>query len=278
MCELLTISSQYPANMGFSLKRLASHSQNCENDIFSNPDGWGVAYYDDKDVSLLREPQSANDSELVRFIENHIPATQLLISHIRKATQGNRALKNTQPFTRELAGRMHVFAHNGNLPGIHKETEFSLNHFHPIGETDSEHAFCYLLDKLKPLWLDYKYTLRAPSIRRRFDVVSEFAERLRQFGPANFVYSDSDVCFAHADKRIQEDCEIKPPGLHILSRLCDMKKSDANKHTHGLNIHNTVKEQKILIVASVPLTTDEKWQAVTEGEVLVFSHGEIIKI
>jgi len=276
MCELLTISSQYPANMGFSFKRLASHSQNCDNDIFSNPDGWGVAYYDENDVTLLREPQSANNSELVHFIENHIPATQLLISHIRKATQGHRALKNTQPFSRELAGRMHVFAHNGDFSAIHKNVEFPLTHFQPVGDTDSEYAFCYLLDTLRPLWLNRKHPNKPPSIQRRYDLISAYAEQLRQLGPANFVYSDSDVCFAYADKRIQKDCEIKPPGLYLLNRICKMSHNDSNKYTHGLNIQQSHKKQEILIVASVPLTKSEKWQALESGELLVFSKGKRI--
>jgi len=276
MCELLTISSQYPANMGFSLNRLASHSQYCDNEIFSNPDGWGVAYYQGNDVTLLREPQSANNSELVRFIEKHIPATDLLISHIRKATQGNRSLNNTQPFIRELAGRMHVFAHNGDFPDIKKSSEFLLQHFHTVGETDSEHAFCYLLDQLKLPWL--KHPHQSPSIRQRFDLISQFAEKLRQYGPANFVYSDSEVCFAHAHKRIQEDCEIKPPGLYLLNRDCEMKGTETNINEHGINIQKIQKKQQIFIVASVPLTADEKWQAVDEGEVLVFSKGKQINL
>ena len=86
MCELLTLSSQYPVNMGFSLNRLTSHSQYGDNDIFSNPDGWGVAYYEGNDVTLLREPQSANDSELAHFIEKHIPATHLLIAQASHKT------------------------------------------------------------------------------------------------------------------------------------------------------------------------------------------------
>jgi len=274
MCELLTLSSQYPTNMGFSFKRLASHSQNCDNDIFSNPDGWGVAYYEGNDVTLLREPQSANNSELVHFIENHIPPTQLLISHIRKATQGNRALKNTQPFSRELAGRMHVFAHNGDFPAIRKDAGFSLTHFQPIGDTDSEYAFCYLLDMLKPLWLNRKHPDQPPSIQRRYDLISVYAERLRQFGSANFVYSDSDVCFAYADKRIQADCEIKPPGLHLLNRVCKLSHDNSDKYTHGVNIQQSHKKQEILIVASVPLTKSEKWHALESGELVVFSKGK----
>ncbi len=269
MCELLAISSQKPTHTGFSLSKLASHSH-YNDEKFSNHDGWGVAYYEGKDATLLREPQSASDSQLVRFIEKNIPPTQLLISHIRKATQGKRALWNTQPFARELSGRMHIFAHNGDFSAIQNLPEFTSKAFTPIGNTDSEHAFCYLLDKIKSLWDQHS----SPSISQRYDIICHFAERLRQYGPANFLYADSELLFAHAHQRIQDDGEIKPPGLYLLNRQCDGKSEEKFKK-HGLNLHNTT--QEVNIIASVPLT-DEKWQPINEGEVLIFSEGQRIFI
>jgi predicted glutamine amidotransferase len=68
-----------------------------------------------------------------------------VIAHIRKATQGRVALENTHPFVRELWGRYWVFAHNGDLkdfaPRLHGA-------FRPVGDTDSERAFCWLMQEL----------------------------------------------------------------------------------------------------------------------------------
>ena len=264
MCELLAISSQRPTHTGFSLSKLASHSH-CHDARFSNHDGWGVAYYEGKDATLLREPQSASDSQLVRFIEKNIPPTQLLISHIRKATQGKPALWNTQPFARELGGKMHVFAHNGDLVAIQNLTISTPSVFTPIGNTDSESAFCYLLGKLSSIWRQKS----PPSISQRYDLVCHVAEQLRQYGPANFLYADSELLFVHAHKRIQNNGEIKPPGLYLLNRHCDSQ-NEKGFLKHGLHLQNTT--QEVSIIASVPLT-DEKWDTIGEGEVLVFSKG-----
>jgi len=277
MCELLAISSQLPTQTGFSLEKLASHSRYEGDGKYSSRDGWGVAYYEGKDITLLREPQAAIDSQLVQFIEQHIPPTQLLISHIRKATQGNRALCNTQPFARELGGCIHVFAHNGDVTGIQNHTDFIADCFHPVGGTDSEHAFCYLMDKLTPLWKNKHQT--KPLLRDRFEVVCAFAKQLRQFGPANFLYSDSDVLFAHAHKRRQENGEIKPPGLFMLNRQSNGESQQAFNQ-HGLSMsqaptHLQHEQQEVAIVASVPLT-DENWHPLEEGEVLVLLKGKQI--
>jgi glutamine amidotransferase len=51
-------------------------------------------------------------------------------------------------FARELRGRLHVFAHNGRLEGIESRHAGERDRFQPVGETDSEIAFCILLERL----------------------------------------------------------------------------------------------------------------------------------
>ena len=114
MCELLGISSRRPTRLTFSLAALAKHSMPGH----SNRDGWGAGFYQGNEVALFREPEAASDSPLVRLLETHGPCTSLAVSHIRHATLGEVELANTQPFVRELAGRTHLFAHNGHQPGI----------------------------------------------------------------------------------------------------------------------------------------------------------------
>ena len=47
---------------------------------------------------------------------------------------------------RELWGRYWIFAHNGNLTDFAPELDGS---FVPVGLTDSERAFCWLLQRLR---------------------------------------------------------------------------------------------------------------------------------
>lgn len=70
---------------------------------------------------------------LVRLLEYQGPITTLGISHIRRATLGAVAFSNTQPFVRELAWRIHVFAHNGHLPGIARPQDLAFDRYHPFG-------------------------------------------------------------------------------------------------------------------------------------------------
>lgn len=103
----------------------------------------------------------------------------MVIAHIRRATAGERSYRNTQPFARELAGRMHLFAHNGWLPDIDRLPEFRSSRFHAVGETDSERAFCILLDRLAEIWTQPD---DMPSLDSRVAMVSSFAQKLRRLG------------------------------------------------------------------------------------------------
>ena len=137
MCELLAISSRLPTTVELSLERLARHG----GIEAPHRDGWGVAFYEGPDVFLLREPGAAAESALVRCIEKFSPSSQLTVAHIRLATQGEVALRNTQPFIREMGGYTHVFAHNGKLANIEDEPDFQPQRFNRVGNTDSNLFF-----------------------------------------------------------------------------------------------------------------------------------------
>lgn len=263
VCELFAISSRYPTSVGFSLETLARRGGR------SGPhkDGWGVAYFEERDVFLLREPSPAAESDLVRFMEVNGPPSNLVLSHIRLATQGEPALRNTQPFQRELSGRAHVFAHNGNMPGAREACGQQSRRFTPVGETDSEFAFCCLLERLGDLW--DRGNGRAPSVDARLGVVAEFAASLRSLGPSNFVYSDGDALFVHAHIRKQENGEDRPPGLHLLVRSSNEQAVDLTQS--GVMLAPVA--QELALIASVPLTDDEPWEPIAEGEVIALKEG-----
>jgi glutamine amidotransferase len=194
--------------------------------------------------------------------------SRLAIAHIRKATVGARMLANTQPFTRELGGRMHVFAHNGHLPNIASDPRFVLRSFQPVGDTDSERAFCALLSRLEHLW---RQSGAAPQALDRYAMLASFARDLRSLGPANFLYSDGELLVAHGHQRVQEGGLIAPPGLWMLERECPA--TEPHAATSGVTVESQV--QRVVLVASVALSR-EMWRPFSEGELVVLKDAEIV--
>lgn len=266
MCELLAMSSRMPTAVGLTLERLARHG-GLEG---QQRDGWGVAFYEGRDVLMLRETGAAAESELARYIEHHTPPSELVISHIRHATHGDRALHNTQPFQRYLGGRVHIFAHNGELTGIEGKNGLLPASLKPVGETDSELAFCSLLHRLCPVWDEAESGV--PTLSSRMEKVAAFAAEMREMGSANFLYSDGDVLFAHGHKRKHKDGKVNPPGLHVLERNCDKLSADLSRS--GVTMSRICED--LVLIASVPLSNAD-WRPLAEGEILAICCGEIIE-
>jgi glutamine amidotransferase len=203
------------------------------------------------------------------LLQKHAIKSPMVLAHIRLATQGAPALKNTQPFVRELAGRTHTFAHNGRLDGIEDSIALGGDRFHPVGETDSEHAFCVLLHRLGSLWASGA----VPGLPDRYALVRSFAREISQLGPANFMYSDGDVLFVHSHKRKQLSGELEAPGLHLLYRACDYGHRPLD--TKAVKVQDGQTEQAVALIASVPLS-DEAWEPLAEGAVLAFRAGKLV--
>jgi len=104
-------------------------------------------------------------------------------------------------------------------------------------------------------------------------VIAQFAREVRVLGPANFIYTDGDATFAHGHRRKDDTGQIRPPGLHVLCRSCA-----AGSEGLPLAGISTAREeqQEVALVASVPLSR-ERWEPVTEGEIVVLREGRVVR-
>ncbi|HLI21891.1 MAG TPA: class II glutamine amidotransferase [Stellaceae bacterium] len=263
MCELLMMSSSVPATVNVELGVLARHGGGEGPDR----DGWGIAYYQDDDVRLIKDAAQAYGSPWIGFVEGLALKSRLVIAHIRRATTGKIALRNTHPFARELHGRMHVFAHNGAVPSIFAASEFQLGRFRPVGETDSEFAFCALMERLAAAHDKHKRL----TLAQRSDIVAQFARDMRALGPANFLFADGEAVYLHGDRRqMHAGRSAEGPGLHY-----HVQHSVAGRPLAGARgVKVKDGDRPVILAASVPLT-DEEWTPLAKGELLVVQNGAI---
>jgi hypothetical protein len=96
---------------------------------------------------------------------------------------------------------------------------------------------------------------------------------MREVGPANFLYADSETLFAHSHRRMQADGTIAPPGLWILQRHCPVDPDGLSRA--GVTIEPVDEGQTIVLLASVPLSGDG-WQPLVEGEVIAVKTGRLV--
>ncbi|WP_260469729.1 class II glutamine amidotransferase [Ectopseudomonas oleovorans] len=93
MCELLGMSSRYPARLTSSLMSLAAHAGGSSR----NSDGWGIALYDERDVAVFREAGRASESPLVQLLRkrsiNRVRQDMVCVQEVEAGEQfhGNSA-------------------------------------------------------------------------------------------------------------------------------------------------------------------------------------------
>ena len=142
MCQLLGMNCNTPTDILFSFEGF--HRRGGLTD--QHADGFGIAFFEGAGCRLFIDDQPSAHSPVAELIRRYPIKSKNVIAHIRKATQGRIALENTHPFHRELWGRYWIFAHNGNLENFAPPLG---QYYRPVGDTDSEAAFCLLLEQLR---------------------------------------------------------------------------------------------------------------------------------
>ncbi|MBP6012110.1 MAG: class II glutamine amidotransferase [Alphaproteobacteria bacterium] len=257
MCELFALSANATVDVKLSLGALARHG----GGTGPHRDGWGVAFGDGKDFRLFKEAGPAWNSPLIECLAAHPVRSRTVLAHIRHATRGPVAAENTQPFVRELGGMLRVFAHNGNLGAADPADASRVPRFMPVGETDSEAAFCSLLNE----------ATGEPAKPLPFELFARFAKRARDKGPANFIYAEPGRLLVHADRRTQASGAIEPPGLWMLGRSCMAEPPPASPVTVGATADTVV-----ALFASVPLT-GEAWVPIERGTIIEAANGHVAR-
>lgn len=141
MCELMALSFAAPVSADFSIREFADRGD-------ENADGWGLGWYPDQSLAVVKEPRKWRESRHASFLEDYpCLRSRIYLAHVRHRTRGGRPTRaDTHPFARELGGREYCFAHNGTLDD--RVWDLQLGPYRPLGETDSEHAFCHLLAEI----------------------------------------------------------------------------------------------------------------------------------
>lgn len=224
--------------------------------------GWGIAYYPDKSVQLFKEPVKIMSSKLATFLTTYNDfKAPLLVAHVRIATVGSVLYKNTHPFQRELMGKQYVFAHNGTLSNY--QNNLKLGSMKPIGTTDSEHLFCYLLGQIEQENVSQWDKSRCQWLENKFKTANGY-------GWMYCLFSDGEYLFAYRCSKTAEE------RLHYVTR----KAPYGTVHFNGLNQNvdlTTVYPNSAsgVIFASKPLS-NEQWKAMGKGKLIVVKGGTIV--
>ncbi|GAA4873622.1 class II glutamine amidotransferase [Ferrimonas pelagia] len=255
MCELLAMSANVPTDIVFSFTGLV------ERGGMTGPhkDGWGITFYDGPGNRTFKDSDPSCHSEVASLLKCYPIKSKTVISHIRQANRGKISLENTHPFGRELWGRNFSFAHNGQLSDY--KPVLKPERFLPVGATDSELAFCYLMDKLAQ-----KYPLKPAKRETAFRFLAREGKKLQQLGVFNMLISDGPYLLALCGNNLHWITRRAPFGE---ARLIDTEMViDFQKETTPNDV--------VSVIATRPLTSNEEWHKMAAGSWCLFKDGEVV--
>ena len=243
MCELLGISAGRAVPAALALARFARRG----GETADNPDGWGLARWEGSHLTLRKAPEAAAWSTDFRALAQRIRSA-LVIAHVRKANPpGPHTPENTHPFVRACCGRRWVFAHNGKVPELLAARGCCHpRHSRPAGQTDSEHAFCYLLEEIhgvsaagRPAGFSSGPATGGDG-EPWFETLALRSAAIAAYGQFNFLMSDGAYLIAYGHDRLYR---------------------------------REVRAACSVWIASAPLTEDPDWEAFRPGELHVYRAG-----
>lgn len=252
MCELLGMSANVPTDICFSFSGLMRRG----GDTGPHRDGWGLTFYEGKGCRTFKDPEPSCQSKIAKLLEQYPIKSCAVIGHIRQANRGGVSLENTHPFVRELWGRNWTFAHNGQLTDYEA---LDTGEFTPIGSTDSEKAFCYLLAQIKS---QFPTAPENPVELGR--LIAQHADLLRDKGVYNMLLTDGHLLFAY--------CTSK---LHWITRKAPFGKAYLIDNDYEIDFaKETTPSDVVTVVATEPLTKNEQWHKMETGEWILFQDGK----
>ena len=251
MCELLGMSANVPTDICFSFAGLSRRG----GETGPHVDGWGIVFYEKNGVREFKDYMPSCRSSLSQFLSEYPIKSHIVISHIRQANVGGVGLENTHPFQRELWGQAWSYAHNGQVPSA---SNLENTRFFPIGTTDSERIFCWLMDAL-----DRRFDAPpAPEVWAEY--LSDLCESINVQGVFNLLLTNGKALFAFCSTKLCWITRRAPFGVAYLS--------DKDLSIDFSTV--TTEHDIVTMIATQPLTHNESWHTMVSGKCRLFVEGE----
>ncbi len=255
--------------LGISFDGVAAPSISLKQTYFSKLDkettfGWGYGWYPqgERAGTILKDATEADSSKINEMLTQwqrfH---SAIFIGHLRGAAKGI-SQQSTQPFGRSYAGRDWIMLHNGDLNN-YKDVLILDEHtnFEPLGQTDSEHLFCWLMQNIA-----------SAGARRIADIdqnkLAPWLATINQLGTANIMLSDGDDLLVYQDVNLFNPlkyCRRHPPYENTILESEDVL----------IDLSSGFDTSRTMVVFATQVMSDESWTDMEPGQFLVVRRGWI---
>ena len=258
------------------------------NQSVRHKDGWGIGYFIGQDAYVHKSHVCAAEDGRFEMISERLRSHTFVV-HVRHATVGAVDPFNAHPFRHGAW----MFAHNGSLWGFEHHRPFLLENTDPdlrnliFGSTDSEHLFYYLLTALRREAVpadgrgEVCVSGAAEAMRLALAPLFRNAIRLGIDPPkVNFILTNGEVFFAQRAGMELYLATQKSSCADLLT--C----AEPNKICMGgpfpslsaISSRSLRRPCNHLLVASEPLSGEEIWEEIPDGQMISLDAGLRLRI
>ena len=232
----------------------------------THPLGWGMAWYpNDNQAAMVKKDPAARgtDVEMESLDDWNNFRSTLFFCKAKGAARGY-TYNETQPFSRSFAGQDWLFMHNGDLDR-QKLSELHMDKsrlLEPLGNTDSELAFCYLLGKV--MATDARTLSDVPN-----DILLNWFEQLDALGSADIVISDGVTlaCFygTRSERKLYYT-RLSPPDYP----------HEFNAETMQMKLNDPRDTYRTALIISSSGFDAGSWLPMQPGQLIIARRGSIV--
>jgi transglutaminase-like putative cysteine protease/predicted glutamine amidotransferase len=261
MTQLLAMSVDCPISPSIRLKAIDGEGHR------DQPLGWGFGWYpaEGRAAMVIKDPTSVGTNALTNVLSDWERfSSTLFVAHLRGAAKRTKH-QDTHPFSRTWAGRDWLLAHNGDLRhGFREALPIDANResFEPIGRTDSEHLFCWILNRMQE---QGARTIAAVAPEQWMT----WFEHINSLGTLNVVFTDGMDLIAWSDT-----FGYRP--LHWTRHVPPSPLIQFEGPEVDLALGSELDLNRTSVVLSTTPWSDTGWQKVGPGRMLIARRGEVI--
>ena len=230
-----------------------------------NARGWGFGWYPGEELAgqVLKDPEATGEDKTMDVLRdwNRFGST-IFICHFRGQAQ-HRAQSDAQPFLHHYSGRSWIIAHSGTLRDDWRSA-LPLGDkpsFEPVGRTDTEHIFCWLLNRFQ--------REEARSLGGyQWERLTKDLRMLNESGPLNLMLSDGQSLAVYQCREAQHP-------IYWSRRIPPHGHATMANSVLSLTIEQHQAHHTYLAFATEPLS-DDSWVQMSPGQLLITRRGKII--
>ncbi|MGB6137162.1 MAG: class II glutamine amidotransferase, partial [Shewanella sp.] len=140
--------------------------------------------------------------------------------------------------------------------------KFTVARFQPVGDTDSELAFCWILESV----VNHFGEQEPENMQPVFEYIATLADEIRELGVFNMLLSNGIDLMAYCTNNL----------CHITRRAPFGKATLIDTDVVIDFSQETTPNDVVTVIATRPLTNNENWVVLSPGDWKLFRKGELV--